>query len=91
MVPQLNQQHFGSGAHKSCLEHIEFLHEDLTDIIQKGQRVILSASDVKELSGLWVSLPGVVPQRERQPRWMCGYSWYGMNDETLPLISMKAV
>ena len=45
------------GAHKSCLEHLELLHDKFTDMIQKGQWVILSASDVKDFSYLRVSPP----------------------------------
>ena len=40
------------GAHKSCMEHLESLHEEFTDMIQKGQWVILPASSVMDLPDL---------------------------------------
>ena len=56
---------FSRGTHKSCHEHLEFMHEKFTGMIQKGKWVILSVSDIKDLPGLQVSPPGVIPQRER--------------------------
>ena len=39
-----------------------------------------------------MSPPGVVPQRERRPHWICDYSWWGVNaDTTLPLAAMEAM
>ena len=40
------------GAHKSCMKHLEFLYEEFTDMIQKGQWVILPASSVMDLPDL---------------------------------------
>ena len=79
------------GAHRSCLEHLEFLHEEFVDMIQKSQWVILPAKAVQSLPGLRVSPPGVVPQRERRPRWICDYSWSQVNEETLPLAALEAM
>ena len=70
---------------------VEFPHDEFTDMTQKGQWAILSASDAKDLPGLWVSSPGVIPQRERRRRCICDYSWSSMNDETLPLAAMEAM
>ena len=56
------------GAHRSCMEHIEFLHEEFHDMILKSQWVVLPAADVAHLPGLRISPPGVVPQRDRRPR-----------------------
>ena len=53
------------GPHKSCHDYVDFLHEEFTDMINKGQWIILPYSAVKHLPGLRVSPPGVVPQRER--------------------------
>jgi hypothetical protein len=79
------------GAHKSCNEHIDFLNEEFVDMIQKGQWVILPATMAMELEGLRLSPPGVVPQRDRRPRWICDYTWSGVNLETLPLAAMEAM
>ena len=76
------------GSHKSCMEYLKFLHEEFTDMIQKGQWVILPANSVVDLPGLQISPPGVIPQRERRPHWICDYTWYGVNADTLPLVAM---
>ena len=57
------------GPHKSSLEYLDFLREEFVDMISKGQWIILPASVAKDLPGLRVSPPGVVPQRDRRPRW----------------------
>ena len=56
------------GAHQSCMEHIEFLYEELYHIILKGQWMVLLGEDVAHLPGLCISPPGVVPQQDQQPR-----------------------
>ena len=43
------------GAHRSCLEHLEFLHEEFADMIAKAYWVVLPAEAVKHLPGLRVS------------------------------------
>ena len=79
------------GAHKSCFAHMDFLREEFTDMMEKGQWVILPASAVESLPGLQVSPPGVVPQRERHPRWICDYTFSGVNGDTLPLAALDAM
>ena len=44
-----------------------------------------------ELEGLRLSPPGVIPQRDRRPRWICDYTWSGVNTDTLPLAAMEAM
>ena len=56
------------GAHRSCMEHLEFLHKEFEDMVAKAQWVVLPASEVRHLPGLRISPPGVVPQRDRRPR-----------------------
>jgi hypothetical protein len=79
------------GPHRSCHEYIEFLEEEFVDMIKKEQWVILPYSSAKSLPGLRLSPPGVVPQRDRRPRWICDYSWYGVNDDTLPLAPLDSM
>ena len=79
------------GPHKSCHDYVDFLHDEFIDMINKGQWIILPYSAVQHLPGLRVSPPGVVPQRERRPRWICDYSWWGVNADTLPLAAMEAM
>ena len=81
------------GPHRSCHEHIDFLEEEFIDMINKGYWVVLPYSQCKDLPGLRLSPPGVVPQRNRRPRWIVDYSWWGVNDETIksfaPLAAMQ--
>ena len=79
------------GPHQSCKEYIDFLDEEFVDMINKGQWVILPASVALKLPGLRVSPPGVVPQRDRRPRWICDYSWSGVNAETIKLAPKEAM
>ena len=79
------------GPHKSCHAYVDFLHTEFIDMINKGQWIILPYSAVQHLPGLRVSPPGVVPQRKRRPRWICDYSWWDVNADTLPLATMEAM
>jgi hypothetical protein len=60
-------------------------------MIKKGQWVILPAKAVLHLPGLRLSPPRVVPQRGRRPHWICDYSWWGVNKDTLPLAAMEVM
>jgi hypothetical protein len=73
------------GPHRSCQEYIDFLETEFMDMIKKDQWVILPFKVAKTLPGLRISPPGVVPQRGRRPRWICDYTWSGINQATLPL------
>jgi hypothetical protein len=79
------------GPHQSCNEYIGFLEEEFVDMIKKGQWVILPASVAHQLPGLRVSPPGVVPQRDRRPRWICDYTWSLVNQDTLRLAPNEAM
>jgi hypothetical protein len=73
------------------MSYIEFLHEEFADMIAKSQWVILPANAVKDLPGLRISPPGVIPQRERRPRWIVDYSFSGVNEDTLPLAALDSM
>jgi len=73
------------------MEHLEFLHEEFVDMIAKSQWVVLPAEAVADLPGLRISPPGVVPQRDRRPRWICDYTWSQVNQETLPLAPLESM
>jgi hypothetical protein len=79
------------GPHKSCMEHIDFLKEEFVEMIGRGQWVVLPAKVARTLPHLRVSPPGVVPQRERRPRWICDYTWSDVNSDTLPLAAAEAM
>jgi hypothetical protein len=50
------------GPHKSALEHIDFLRQELVDMIHKGQWTVLPAAQVLHMTNLRLSPLGVVPQ-----------------------------
>ena len=58
-------------------------------MIQKGQWVVLPASMAPELKELRLLPPGVVPQRDRRPQWICNYTWSGVNTEMIPLVAKE--
>ena len=89
--PSKIHQALARGPHKSCIEYTDFLEEEFVDMILKGQWIVLPFEDVKNLSGLRLSPPGVVPQRGRRPRWIVDYSYYGVNKDTLPLIKEESM
>ena len=79
------------GPHKSCEDHVDFLCEEFVDMIQKGQWVVLPFSTAQTLPGLRLSPPGVVPQRDRRPRWIGDYSWSGVNQDTAPTAPLESM
>ena len=79
------------GPHKSATEHVEFLRTEFVDMIQKGHWTLLPASLVEKLLGLRLSPLGVVPQRERRPRTICDYTYFGVNDETIAGAPVEAM
>jgi hypothetical protein len=85
------QRALAQGPHKSAHEHRAYLKEEFVDMINKGQWIVLPYSKVKHLPGLRISPPGVIPQRDRQPRWIVDYSWWNVNDNMLPLAAMESM
>ena len=80
------------GAHQSCFDYLDFLQEEFLDMMDKGQWVVLPYSLVKsQFPSLRLSPPGVVPQRNRRPRWICDYTWSGVNQDTVPLAPLNAM
>jgi len=86
------------GPHQSCNEHLDFLREELLDFVRKGFWVLLPYQTFKEkmksqgvLKKLRLAPLGVVPQRERRPRMIADYTFYGLNKETLRLAPEDAM
>jgi hypothetical protein len=73
------------GPHKSALEHSSFLDEEMATMVSRGQWMVLPYSVVRDMTKLRVSPIGVVPQHERRPRTIVGYSYSRLNAETLLL------
>jgi hypothetical protein len=79
------------GPHQSALRHIPFLRQEFVDMIRKGQWTLLSARLVLDDLKLNLSPLGVVPQRDRRPRTISDYSFFGINHETLALSPAKCM
>ena len=79
------------GPHGSCFDFLEFLQGEFIDMINKQQWVVLPFSSVKDLPGLRLSPPGCIPQRDRRPRWICDYTWSGVNPDTIPIAALEAM
>ena len=71
------------GSHQSCQAHIEFVREEMAEFVKKGYWLVLPYSLVRDLKGLRLSPLGVVPQRERRPRLIVDYTYYGVNQENV--------
>jgi hypothetical protein len=83
------------GPHKSSEEYADFLAGEMVEFMQRGQWVVLPASELLNdpilARHLRISPMGVVPQRDRRPRVIVDYSWSGVNDETLKLSHQEAM
>jgi hypothetical protein len=82
---ELKTTRFLRGPHKSANEYIEFLQEEFLDFCQKGFWMLLPYSEVEDMVQLRLSPLGCVPQRDRRPRVIVDYSFYGLNGETIKL------
>ena len=89
--PAVKQARFLRGPHKSALEHSEFLAQEFLDFCRKGYWMLLPYNEVKDRPELRLSPIGVVPQRERRPRVIVDYSYFGVNDDTLKLAPQESM
>ena len=60
-------------------------------MIKKEQWVILPVAMAMELECLRLSPPGILLQHKRRSRWICDYTWSGVNSDTLPLAAMEVM
>jgi hypothetical protein len=84
------------GPHKSAFKYAEFLGQELGEFVLKGQWIVLPYDVVRKLPRritrqLRISPMGVVPQRDRRPRVIVDYSFFGVNDETAKLAPREAM
>jgi hypothetical protein len=64
---------------------------EFVDMLKKGQWILLPANLVLKNHNLRLSPLGVVPQRERQPRTTCDYSFFLVNDDTIALCPAESM
>jgi hypothetical protein len=79
------------GSHKSATEYIDFLNEEMTDMVNKQYWVVLPYKHVRHLPNLRISPLGVVPQRNRRPRTIVDYTFSGVNPEAKRLAHREAM
>jgi hypothetical protein len=79
------------GPHKSAYEYQDFLRTEMVDMILRRQWIVLPYDLIKDLPGLRLSPIGVVPQRDRRPRTIVDYTFYGVNADTCRLAPEEAM
>jgi hypothetical protein len=90
-TPQHKLASFNIESHQSSKQHVEFLCGEFVDMIEKGQWILLPAKLVLNNRNLRLSPLGVVPQRERQPRTICDYSFFLVNEYTVELCPAESM
>jgi hypothetical protein len=88
---QQKQEAIRRGPHQSAHQHVDFLRQEYVDMICKGQWVLLPARLILGEKNLKLSPLGVVPQRDRRPRTISDYYFFGVNDDTIPLSPGEAM
>jgi hypothetical protein len=74
------------GPHKSAVQdYAAFLLEDMWDYVHMGYWVVLPYHSIRTQPHLRLAPAGVVPQRERRPRPIMDYSFFGTNAASVPL------
>ena len=56
------------GPHQSSNEYVDFLRDELADMVERATWMVLPYSRLRQLRDLRISPMGVVPQHERRPR-----------------------
>ena len=80
------------GPHKSSFEHLEFLGNELADMVEdRATWLVLPYNVMRHFPNLRVSPMGVVPQLERRPRPIVDYSFSGLNANTIRIAPVKAM
>ena len=90
-TPEELQSAVDRGAHPSAMEYKEFLWEEAFEMCQRRHTMVLPFSAVKNLQGVQISPPGVVPQQGRRPRTICDLTFSGVNDTTIDLTHNDAM
>ena len=79
------------GCHKSARDHTEFVCDELADFCRQGYWTVLPFAAVQSWPSLRLSPLGVVPQRDRRPRLIVDYTFWGVNYDTARLAPKEAM
>ena len=82
---QRRDEAIARGPHKSAKDEVTFVREEFTDFLNKKFWTILPYRLVRHLQNLRLSPLGVVPQRDRRPRLIVDLSFFGINQESIPI------
>jgi hypothetical protein len=84
-TPEQLDMAYRRGAHPSATKHFpDFLLTDIFNYVQVGYWTVLPYSAVRSYKSLRLAPAGVVPQRERRPRPIMDYTYYGTNQHCYP-------
>ena len=90
-TPEQNAASIHRGPHRSAHEHVDFLRSEFTEMVNRAQWIVLPYDAVKHLRNLRISPMGCVPQHDRRPRTIVDYTFFGLNDDTLPIAPLDAM
>ena len=79
------------GPHQSAHQFLDFLRDELADMVDRATWMVLPYHRLRELHNLRLSPMGVVPQHARRPRPIVDYTFSGLNKDTLPLSPREAM
>ena len=79
------------GSHQSAKLHMDFLREEMADMVDQQFWVVIPYDLVANHPNLRLSPMGVVPQRDRRDRPIVDYSFSGINGETVSLSPAEAM
>ena len=79
------------GPHCSCIQRINFLRKEYSDMIKKQQWIILPEKMIQDMFGLQLSPLGLVPQQDRWDWMISDYSYFDVNQQTLNITPKEAI
>jgi hypothetical protein len=79
------------GPHKSSHEYVDFLREELADMVDRATWMVLPYHRLRQLHTMRISPMGVVPQHDRRPRPIVDYTYSNVNAETVPLSPQESM
>ena len=79
------------GPHKSAHDYVEFLREELADMVDQATWMVIPYHRLRKLRHLRILPMGVVPQHECHSRPIVDYTYSNVNQETAPLAPHKAM
>ena len=70
------------GAHSSAKKEVDFVHQELEDLVQAGHIIFPPLDTVSDLPKLSISPVAAIPQVGRRPGLIFDFTWSGLNEDT---------